>query len=338
MRVGFTVSIAVHLILALLATWWMSVKPPLALPKPAKTANPPVKVIFAKDIKVLPPKPPELKPPAPRPKGREQFVRTSQNQAESAAPANAEFISDRNTIASNTLPAQANGAKGLPTTHGKKDLPSVEMTNRDYVDGEVKDDASKEPPPSMIAAQPKPREPMEEMLPEPIKPKPNTQKIDSPPAKATPVKAKTPAKKPLDPPILRDPRADEKAFQPQTRTSDRAGTVDQPGLENAVNARSTPRGQYIRKVTGEIEKRWHFLRSQRADFVQPGKLRLRFYVNRDGKVRPQDIFIVSSNANPVLTDFSLQAIMEANIPPIPQELLSQLEQDRVEIEYDIVIY
>lgn len=140
----------------------------------------------------------------------------------------------------------------------------------------------------------------------------------------------------MDPVVNTLPKPRENAFQPQTRTSSVKGTISNRGTTDSVNAAATPTGRYMRQVTSSIERKWHSLRKVHQDFVEPGKLRIRFYVNKDGKT--EDITILDNKANAVLTDFSLTAILKAEIPPIPKDLLPILEKERVEIEYDIVIY
>jgi hypothetical protein len=39
-----------------------------------------------------------------------------------------------------------------------------------------------------------------------------------------------------------------------------------------------------------------------------------------------------------MLEFTLRAIMEAEIPPIPQDLLPLLDRQRLEVEYDVLIY
>ena len=71
--------------------------------------------------------------------------------------------------------------------------------------------------------------------------------------------------------------------------------------------------------------------------VDPGKLRLRFYVAKNGKVDPDNLDIVFNEANAELTEIARRSILEAEIPAIPEELLPTLEQGRFGIEYDAVL-
>jgi hypothetical protein len=130
---------------------------------------------------------------------------------------------------------------------------------------------------------------------------------------------------------------DDAAFSPFTRTSKARGTISNRGAA-AVNAAETPVGRYMRTVTGAVEKKWHTLRRRNADAVTFGNLRLRFYVMPNGRVEPPQILSDRSEADPRMIDFTLQAVLEAEIPPIPEELLPMLDQQRLEVEYDVLIY
>lgn len=383
---GIAASIAVHVLLALLAALWFGLVPIPQLNVPKVEDEPEVTLLFPQSI--------QLAPETPKQTEAQRYIRTTQNTAEPAAPGKSDFVSDRNTVASARLPADEKGTSPMPTTKGVE-VPTFELSNRDYVDGDLKEDSAPSPMPTPPATPTKPQpqtsqtSPAQEAQktspapqPKPVEPEPKLKDPD--PDIAKPVIAKKedspteammkeldkkleenskdllpvemppkqkadepPAPKPepevrkaiaVPEPIANTPKPQKDAFQPQTRVSANKGTVNTPGLEDSVDAQATPKGVYMRQVTGAIEKRWHFLRRQRAEFVEPGRLRLRFYVSKNGKIRPQDISIVSNKANPILADFTLTAILQASVPPIPENLLSTLEDERLEIEYDVVIY
>jgi outer membrane biosynthesis protein TonB len=159
---------------------------------------------------------------------------------------------------------------------------------------------------------------------------------DAPPAmKETPTsKAEPPIANPI---TTAGNRAQKDAFTPFTRTSAIKGTITNRG-QNAVDAEKTPLGVYMRGVTGAVEKKWHVYRRLKQDAVTFGSLRVRFFVTRDGT--PEDLKIISDprDADPRMADFTLRAIKDAEIPPIPEDLLPMLDSERVKIEYDVLIY
>ncbi|WP_198141282.1 hypothetical protein [Verrucomicrobium spinosum] len=417
-----------HLLLFLFAALWMSMAPAREAML-ADRAQAPVEeetLIFPDDVppEVTAELEPEPEPePAPTPElektpPKQQYVRTTQNTESPEAPANAAFMSDRNTVASSKLLPEKNGEPGRPTTRGM-DEPTLELANREYKDGEIKNDAGtsmsgiptlpavtlvppstpKAPSPA-VAAVPPPPVPVQavpEVKPaatpparlDPVMTSPSldeprlslpdiAMKVDSrseqmvreleaqlrkadavdtpPPAPRTPTTAlemRTPLdgaqpgipqpplpegaspsdRSPLVPPV---PKSELGAFTPQTRTSATKGTISNIGSEDSVAAAATPVGRYMRQVTSAVEKKWHFYRSREADAVEPGRLSLKFYVNKYGKV--EDLKFTMKDANPLMEDFTIEAILKAEIPPIPLDLVPILDRERLEINYDIVIH
>jgi hypothetical protein len=127
------------------------------------------------------------------------------------------------------------------------------------------------------------------------------------------------------------------AFSPFTRMGKNDGAISREG-ENAVDAAATPRGIYMRQVTGAVEKKWHLYVRLARDSVNFGRVRFRFYVDRRGV--PQDLKILSDarDADPRMRELTLRAILDADIPPIPADLLPELEDGRLPIEYEAIVY
>ena len=144
-----------------------------------------------------------------------------------------------------------------------------------------------------------------------------------------------------DEPVTRTtPNQDPNAFTPFTRVQETKGTISNRGSQVAVDAEESPKGRYIRQVTGQVEKKWHIYRHLRRDGVTYGSLIITFYVNKKGKI--EDLRVVDDKeSNPVLTGFTLQAIRDAEIPPIPADVLPSLpmnDQERLKIDYNVLIY
>jgi hypothetical protein len=187
-----------------------------------------------------------------------------------------------------------------------------------------------------------PTEPKVAMRDDPSSASPSTP--PSPPTPPTPAAPPSPPTPPSPPAMaVPDPVSrtagpqDAAAFSPFTRTSKARGTISNRGAA-AVNAAETPVGRYMRTVTSAVEKKWHTLRRRNADAVTFGNLRLRFFVKPSGRVEPPQILSDRSEADARMIDFTLQAVLEAEIPPIPMDLLPLLDGRRLEVEYDVLIY
>jgi outer membrane biosynthesis protein TonB len=121
--------------------------------------------------------PPPLPKPVPPP-NKEIYMRTTQNEASGEKPKNAAFISDRNTKASATKAADPTAASPVPTTEGLK-FQMNELANRDYRDGDIREDAANKSMPSPVAkpAQPQPQAPSTPQPPSPPPTPPQSQSI-----------------------------------------------------------------------------------------------------------------------------------------------------------------
>lgn len=182
--------------------------------------------------------------------------------------------------------------------------------------------------------------------PMPQKPEPQTppakevaQTMPESPAKAQPIPKALPV--PEDDPNTRTTRnQDPDSFTPFTRTTQTKGTISNRGSAASVDAEESPKGRYIRQVTGQVEKKWHVYRLLRRDGVTYGSLEVVFYVNKSGKVEGLRV-VNDKDSNPILTSFTLQAIRDAQIPPMPADVIPLLpmnDQERLKIEYNVLIY
>jgi len=119
----------------------------------------------------------------------------------------------------------------------------------------------------------------------------------------------------LPPPLPSVAHPEKGAFMPQTRVARMKGTISNRAHDDMVDAASTPTGRYMQKVMSAIEQRWQRHCKDQADFTAPGKMRLHFYVNKNGK--PEDIRFVFSEANAVCVDFTLSPISSFTSSSVP---------------------
>lgn len=126
-----------------------------------------------------------------------------------------------------------------------------------------------------------------------------------------------------------------KGFSPEERRNVINGSLAEEG-DDAVDAIDTPVGRYKKSVRDAISQRWHRYRQDNADFVTWGILKLEFSVDASGRVR--DLEITKNEANAMLAEFTLKAIREAKLPPMPEEVAKSLGSRGLVIQYDIIIY
>ena len=123
-------------------------------------------------------------------------------------------------------------------------------------------------------------------------------------------------------------------FSPLTRKSSVKGTITANG-GSSVNAEEAPLGRFRNSVTSTIEKKWNEYRLKHAGAVTSCFLKLHFYVNRSGHVEQPEF--IEKSGDSLVQDFTLEAILAAELPPIPKDLLPLLEDDRIPFEYSIII-
>ena len=131
------------------------------------------------------------------------------------------------------------------------------------------------------------------------------------------------------------------AYTPFTpRKQETKGSNSNRGKEVSVDAANTPLGRYYRQVTGEVEKKWHVYLKLRRAGVTAGYLQLVFYVNKKGKVEGLKV-INDKESTPLLAEITLQAIKDAEIPPMPADVIPLLpveDRERLKIQYDALVY
>lgn len=349
-QLGIATSVVVHAVLLFVFAWILGLdQAARELWKASMMAaeEPKVTLLFPDQVMPMLPK--------AKPKTVPQFIRTSQSEPTEAKPVKSDFISDRNTKAAAKEAPYPDATKAMPSMSGK-DLPTMELTNRKYQDGKIANDAGGKPAPP--APKLKLHEPTALDLPKPTQvakaaPAPMTtmmEQLDKAEAKLDVAKLPIEVRKPGEaakpqlsvpkdvppaPPQPAAPMLKKDDFSPFTERAKTKGTISNKG-EDAVDAEATPMGQFMARVTGAVEKKWHLLRRQNADAVSFGVLKVRFYVNREGK--PEDISFIERANNPRMEDFTLEAILKADIPPIPKDLLPMLEKERFPVEYDIIIH
>jgi len=384
-QAGLVGSLVIHAIAFMILLWGFSLQSGLPLPEPSAVAEeepvPEVTMIFPEQIIPVPtpPKPPE-----------KAYIRTTQNVAETAAPKQAAFQSDRNSQAASKLPPKSGATLMMPTMEGNAPT-KLELANRDYKDGQVKNDATLPTtavPPAMRPPQPQaqPAPPSILKPSETPPPPPPTQIAKLTPTDGTPLvkmmeemdkdsaridlnrlplevrkaDSKPVAETPPPKPQFRAPadeapqvakaipvseeeikrmagQPEKDSYVPFTRTNKMDGAISREG-DNAVDSEATPLGRNMKEVTGAVGKKWHLYVKLARDSVNFGRVRFRFFVDRKGV--PQDLQILSDarDADPRMRELTLRAILDAQIPPIPNDLLPDLDEERVKIEYEAIVY
>jgi hypothetical protein len=124
-------------------------------------------------------------------------------------------------------------------------------------------------------------------------------------------------------------------FSPEEQRNVNNGRSVRVGPDS-VDAEETPLGKYKKSVRDAISEKWHRYKQENADLVSWGILKVQFNVDREGKVN--QLQITKNEANATLAEFSLKAIRDARVPPMPDDVARSVGAQGLIIHYDIIIY
>ncbi len=298
------------------------------------------------------------------PPSKPAYQRTSQDQTTVVPPETRAFIGERNTHATSDRVPDAT-ALPLPSQAGVvKDHQDFETTESDYQDGSlaagspaplpqvlpsppaaISDPALAENPVSGekielpgkddFKSSPPPGEPLLNG-PNPVDvriPKQITEKSEIKP---------TPQKRPKDgrpaPPATALPKpaapaaSDEPAFRGQQRKAAIVGSISRTG-RSALDVADSPLGRYQAIISRAVELEWQRNCVRHRDFITPGFLTVRFYVEPGGRVRTVQ-FVGEMETGEVQKGFTLNAIRDAKIPAMPPAVKKDFQKELLELIFN----
>jgi hypothetical protein len=324
-------------------------------------------------VVILAPALPKTAPaPAPAPtipfaeKDRPQFARTSADQ-ESAPPVKADFIGDRDTIAtSDSIPLA--GAPAMPNQAGREPLrpKEIETTVSKPQDGDFTHTAPSTPTPQPMT-KPSPRTPNEN-FPQELPTKASTlaenrteqEMPDKPEQKEIILKETILGEIPVEraskqeeiqpKPMVTSADSREKTaqlpkpnkpleadpttpgFRGNQEKTKISGSITRQG-KSALNVANTSLGRYHAALSRAIEAEWHRNCTKYRDFITPGILTMRFVIDPNGSVRSVSV-VEMVDAGEVQKGFTLNSIRQAKLPAIPADLKKELDGEPLEITYN----
>ena len=313
--VAVLASILFHLILLIFFSFWMELRASQVPIKPV-IDDKPVELTILPDpqISVAPTPPPER-----------ETIRSDQFQEAATPPPDASFDSDKDTAAGGQSPG--NGPKNMPNVNGRIQG-DLTLQDQDVVlSGKLNSSSAPADTQKTPTPQPTPTA-KSEATPQPTAtPEPSIEDVLAL-GRATP----TPAAPALPTP---QPPDGGGQYQPQTRATRIEGSLSNRGRPS-VATRGTPLGRYLRQVENAIGSRWYFYIKRDAAFVAPGAIRIMFTIDRSGKVG--NLRVLANTSNESFASTCTQSIMDAEFPPIPDDVASTLYTQRLELPFTFTIY
>jgi outer membrane biosynthesis protein TonB len=242
-------------------------------------------------------------PPPPATSEDRKYSRTNDDQKSDTPPKDPAFESDKDTAAASEKEGKENAP--LPTQDGK-DIPDQAFKNEDYSLDTKGQNFTRNSGPQATQAQ-------------------EAQKQEQQTAAATPTPTPTPQPQPTaqDYAMLRPVPTP----QPQMPMQ---GNINNRG-RSSVAALGTPSGRFNKAVSDAIGSRWYRYVSEHSDLINIGTVVIRFNVLPDGRVKGATVMRNTSSES--LASFSLQAVMDAQIPPMPEEMISAVPESGLQLDF-----
>ncbi len=321
-------SVGIHLLLLLL--WALAVE---WLPRgqtEATISQDPIQLTIDEEKPVPTIPPPEVAPETPPPV---HFLDTSDMAESASPPPDPKRGSAKNTADTSELPAE--GTRFGPTQRGRQ-VPTFALNTVESPPDATPADSKpgENPPPSAQTAPPLPRAVAQASLPPAAKPPPAA----TPPLQQGDFALNAPSSIPAQPvvesnpydPSIRTPASltepphptpvfassRRASYQPQQLKTSMSGSINNHG-PGSVASVATPLGRYQNTVIETIRRRWYGYLDKRTDLASIGQVTIHFLVGMDGRARSTQV--VANTANEALASISLQAILDARLPPMPAE-------------------
>jgi hypothetical protein len=286
-------------------------------------------------------------PETQKDRARPRFARTSDEQQASEPVKDAPFIGERSTrAASDQAPVPT--APAQPSQRGVKprDANDIETTQSKYKDGKLTEPskpresqrATETATPSLAEREKKsatppaaPTSPRSGLVqgPNPVDVAVSAEEIKKPIATEKPPQeaAASPAEAPQP---AAEPKKD-KEFRGNQRKTAMVGSISRSG-PSALEVADTPLGRYQATISRAVEIEWQRNCVRHRDFITPGFLTVRFFVETSGKVRSVQ-FVGDMETGEVQKGFTLNAIRKAAIPPMPNALRKDYDDEPLELMF-----
>src|SRR5438093_1345128 len=243
----------------------------------------------------------DLAPTAPK---NSAFVETDESK-KAPEPKEKTFESNANSIGASELAAA--GQLPLPSQTGK-DQPLMDFENQQYSLDSKGAQAQQKPASQQKAAQPAAQ-------PEPITAAEQFALLTQKSASALDAAAAS--------------SQTQSAYRRQKERTHIAGNITNRGI-SSVNALGTPLGRYQKIVADSIGSRWYTYVEQKRDLINIGTLRLGFVIDRSGRVK--NLKVTENSSNEAFASVCVQSVLEAHLPPIPEDVAQSLPPEGLEVE------
>lgn len=110
------------------------------------------------------------------------------------------------------------------------------------------------------------------------------------------------------------------------------GSISRTG-RSALDVEDSPLGRYQATISRAVELEWQRNCVRYRDFITPGYLTVRFFVDAKGKVRNVQ-FVGAMQTGQHQKGFTLNSIRDAAIPPMPADVRKDFEDEPLELIFN----
>jgi hypothetical protein len=124
------------------------------------------------------------------------------------------------------------------------------------------------------------------------------------------------------------PKPAFKGFQRKTAV---VGSISRTG-KSSLDVEDSALGRYQAAISRAVELEWQRNCVRHRDFITPGFLTVRFFVENSGKVRSVQ-FVGEMETGEVQKGFTLNSIRDAEIPAMPAALRREYDEEPLELVF-----
>ena len=254
----------------------------------------------------------DMATPAPTVPKNSAFIETDESK-KAPEPKDKTFESNANSIGASEV--GATGDMPLPSQTGK-DRPFMDLETQQY---------------SLASqgAQPQPSAAQTET------PQPSQAATSTPEPDQLALLTKTPTPLPMTQATPANPQQPNSLFRPQKQRTLIRGNISNRGI-SSVNALGTPLGRYQKYVSDAIGSRWYASIQGSLDLFKIGTARLVFWVDHEGHVK--NLKVIQNSNNEAFANYCIETVMEAKLPPMPDDLAATLPPEGLEADFPFTIY
>ncbi len=126
-----------------------------------------------------------------------------------------------------------------------------------------------------------------------------------------------------------------KGFESGGRTTKLLGSISRRSSVSSQDVVASPLGRYQAAVSQAIEREWMANCTKYREFINPGVITIRFYVDGQGDVHKARFMDIVEGSE-IQKGFTLQSVKKAKIPSMPAQVKEDQDGELLELIYNFI--